>query len=570
MFEFFKKHKILIVAIILIIVGFSLYANSFNNALFWDDDDSIVRNTYVHDLKYFPKYFTQNLIAGSGQVSNYWRPLLLTSFAIDYQLYGLNPVGFHVVNTLLHIFSALLAFILLLKLTRKNFWLSFLPSLLFLIHPLQTEAVTYVAGRADPMSTLLSLACLIFYVSFRQKKKIKFIFYSLGFFLLGLLTKEQVIFLPFLVALIELVFFFKKADWKRVFKILFPFFVISIVYFILRITVLDFNNILSGIDYEVGYSANLWVRLLTFSLVMMKYFGLLFAPLNLHMAYDISPVQNFFSWPVLSFSVIVVLIVMICKKFWNKNKLIPFGFLWFFIMLLPRTNIIQINRPMYEHWLYLPMLGFWLAIIALIIHLFKHNKLVIKQIFVIFIIFCIWLAALTINRNKDWDNPITFYEDNLQYTPESFIQRNNLGMAYGNAGRHEEAIDEYQRAIAIKDVYPQVHYNLANSLVGIGHIAEAKKEYLASLKISPTFVIPYQNLIAIYATENNLEAIDKLLVEMSLNVERETFLDIAAVSYFNLGNKQQALEYWQELSKLQPDNLQLRSLVLSLLLELSK
>ena len=113
-----KLKLFILVFIIFLGIGLTIYSNSFNNEFFWDDDDSIVNNEYIKDFKYLPNYFSENLIAGTGQTTNYWRPVLLISFAVDYHIYGLNPTGFHVTNTILHIVVAFLIFILIFKLSK--------------------------------------------------------------------------------------------------------------------------------------------------------------------------------------------------------------------------------------------------------------------------------------------------------------------------------------------------------------------------------------------------------------------------------------------------------------------
>src|SRR3989338_5652455 len=120
-----NKRKKLVAVAVLLVIGLAIYANSFNNQLFWDDDDVITNNVFIKDWRFWPKFFSQSLIAGAGQVSNYWRPLLLFSFSLDYHLWGLNPVGYHFINTLLHILAACLAFVLIFKISHKH-WLSFL------------------------------------------------------------------------------------------------------------------------------------------------------------------------------------------------------------------------------------------------------------------------------------------------------------------------------------------------------------------------------------------------------------------------------------------------------------
>lgn len=559
-----------LVIISFIIIGLALYINSLNNEFIWDDDDSIVNNVYIQDFKYFPNYFSENLIAGSGQITNYWRPILLTSFALDFKLYNLNPTGFHLTNTVLHILVAILAFFLLYSLSRKNFLLSYLPSLLFLVHPLQTEAITYIAGRADPLSSVFVMLSLIFYVSFRKNLLKKSLILSFIFFILGLLTKEQVILLPALILLIEICFFSTKENWKKNIKIPIYFFLISVFYFLARITILNFNDILSGVNYVETYNTNLWSRLLTFTWVMIKYFALLFAPFNLHMAYEVEPITSIFSPSVFLFILAMICFLWIVYKTWNKDKLIAFGLFWFLIILLPRTNIISINRPLYEHWLYLPMLGFWLAIIVLIalgiegIKNINKQKIIKSLLIILFIIFSLYLSFLTILRNNDWQDPITFYEKNLKYTPNSFIQKNNLGMAYAQEGRHEEAIIQYKEAISILDFYPQIHFNLANSLMALGRVTEAEEEYYKTIEISPEFILPYSRLINLYVNEGDKEKILALIELLEKSIEPENYYNLLLSTYLYLSDYQKAIELTENLIEKYPENKNFKKILLDL------
>lgn len=538
--------------LILVVLGFLVYANSFKNDLFWDDDDGIVNNIYIKDLSYFPKYFSENLIAGSGQISNYWRPLVLISFAVDYKLSSLNPFGYHLTNTILHILAAWLSFLLLYKISGKKF-LSLAAAIIFLVHPLQTEAVTYVSGRADSLSAIFVLLGTLTYFNFRQEKNKKYLAVSLLAFTLALLVKEQSITLPGLIFLVELFFFFNKKKWRDSLRYFAPFVLVAVAYFILRITALNFNDLLSGVDYSDVYDSSLKIRLLTFTKVFVKYFSLLFFPFNQHMAYEIAPVTSILSWAFLKFTILVSGLIYIIKKYWGSHKLVIFGLAWFIVLLLPRTNIISINRPLYEHWLYLPMLGFWLAVIILLQELIKKINLKKVVVWYIILFLILYFSALTIKRNFDWRDPITFYEKNLKYTPNSFIQRNNLGMAYATLNRYDDAIKEYQKAIEIADIYPQVHYNLGNALVALGRTQEAEIEYYRTIEMSPQFSFPYNNLLRLAIVKQDETKLKKTLEKMKENFAQEYYLEQAFYAYYSLGKKEKASEIGRELLQKYPN-----------------
>ena len=136
--------------LILMVVGFLVYSFNLQNKLFWDDDDWIKGNVFVHDFAHTKEIFTQNILAGYGLNSNYYRPLLLLSFAVNYAIGSIKPLGYHLVNNGLHVANGILIFLILLGVFKRRLP-AFLAALLFLIHPLQTEAVTYISGRGDPM-----------------------------------------------------------------------------------------------------------------------------------------------------------------------------------------------------------------------------------------------------------------------------------------------------------------------------------------------------------------------------------------------------------------------------------
>ncbi len=263
------------------------------------------------------------------------------------------------------------------------------------------------------------------------------------------------------------------------------------------------------------------------------------------MAYEIEPVVSVWSWSVFSFVILGVLFGYLIIRSWKKNRLVSFGLAWFLILLLPRTNIISINRPLYEHWLYLPMAGFWLAILALIGKaigiLAKRRKDILRIIAIaVFVAIIVILATLTIRRNRDWHDPITFYEKNIRYTPNSYIQHNNLGMAYAAAGRLEEAEKEYRRSLELDQRYPQVSYNLGNVLASQGRLEEAEKEYHRSIGISSEFTLPYVSLIRLAIAQQDVVALDETILLMEKNFPPEYSLKQAFYAYYALGNAEKA------------------------------
>jgi len=162
-----KGNKLIIFFAVLFLVGFVIYAFNLNNRLFWDDDDWIVNNPFVHSFSWYnlKKIFTTDILHGFGLNSNYYRPFLLLTFTFNYIIGGIKPFGYHLLSNLIHIGNAILVFSILCLVLKKRL-VAFLTAIFFLIHPLQTEAVTYIAGRGDPLSVFFILvSLLLFYKS---------------------------------------------------------------------------------------------------------------------------------------------------------------------------------------------------------------------------------------------------------------------------------------------------------------------------------------------------------------------------------------------------------------------
>ena len=310
--------------LVLVVAGFAVYASSFGNHLFWDDDDFFLKNTYVHDWSYFPKFFSENVISGSSILSNYWRPMLLTVFALEWHLWGAWAPGWHVTNTCFHITNAFLLFLLLFHLFRRReptphraggsgtglaphrdggsgtglaphrdggsgAWVALLAALAFLLHPVQTEAVSYANSLGDSLSVFFILGSLLFYLSARKSQaSFQFLRFSasLAFYVFALLSKETAIILPGLIFLVELFHPVHATLRKNVLSALHrfaPFAILALGYVALRATVLNFQNSFNLYNSANVFTSSIWVRLLTFCRSLVTYITLIFWPAELHM-----------------------------------------------------------------------------------------------------------------------------------------------------------------------------------------------------------------------------------------------------------------------------------------------
>ena len=488
-----EKIHILYIVIFLFSLSFISYGNTLGNSLFFDDEDFIYKNIYVQKFS-IVDIFTHNLIAGAGKISNYYRPVLSIIYSIIYSISMDNGMLYHLAGIILHAGTGTALFLLLKKMFSST-GIALISSVIFIIHPINTEAVAYASGINDPLSSLFMISTIIISLGNNKYKKI----ISAFLFTIALLSRETAIITP---ALIFIIFLFETKSIKETFiktKSIIPLIIIALLYFLLRLTILNFQHTLNFFPVATAYSTNIIFRVLTFFSIIPEYIALIFFPKTLNIEREVPVVISYFS--KISFFIIIMLIGIfdLCLKYFNKYPVFLFSFLWFFITISPTMGIIPINGIMYEHFLYLSSIGIFLPFSFCFITVLKKisNKSAILITFLL-LIFLIGLIIRTINRNNDWNNPITFYTQTIKINSNSARLHNNLAMAFAENKQNKEAIKEYKEAIRINDIYAETHFNLANSYVGINDLKNAEAEYKKALEINPLFLRGYTNLVSLY------------------------------------------------------------------------
>ena len=566
--EYIDKLTFPKIALIIFAVGFFVYGNTLINDLFWDDNDNIVNNIYIREWKYFPNYFSENLTAGVGTNSNYWRPLLLISYAVDYSVGKLSPSIYHFQNLLWHIFSAILIYLIFLRIS-KNKTVSILTSVLFLVHPLQVEAVSYAAGRADPMYTALMLLSFLFFQKFQKSENIKTYSFSLFFFALSLLSKERAVVFPFIISAYLFLDIYKEKvlSLKKKILLLSPYFFLALGYGILRLTVLHFSAVFDlGQPNNIGAS-NFYYQTLAYLKGLTVYAKLLIWPAKLYMEKSVSTPNSFFSFYPIFGAVLIIISVWGIFVSVRKKKFFAFGLFWFFAALLPSLQIFPIQGLLYEHWLYFPLIGLFFPISFFIVTNWEKTKIqtlkILIPFFVIAVIFS--LSIRTIIRNKDWSTAIEFYEKNISLGGFSSRVYTNLGMSYAETGKQNEAIAYYKKAIELEPLTFQAWYDMGNSNRDSGNSQEAKICYSKTTEINPYFFPAYYNLAGIYAKENQFDkATETMKKALDLNPQNgQTLLNLGII-YYQKGDKNEARDYLKKALNLNPDNQDLKRLINSL------
>ncbi len=501
-----SERKLLVFGILL---AFALicYVNVIDGPMLFDDEHFIEKNLLIQSLDNIPDIFTTSVTEGAYIGSNFYRPNQQVVYAFLYHFFGLNPVAYHLVSILLHLLNAFFVFLLLVRFSfSKN--ASFIVALFFLVHPVQSEAVSYISGLADPLGLFFLLLGLLSYHKglMAQGSTTRWTRFglSLVFFVAALFTKEnQVIFLPLsiIVGIYTYVNEQKRAD-PFIFISAFVLVLIASAYLFLKLTVFNFTGEIGLTDAENVYTEQLSVRLLTFLSIQWDYFTMIIYPVELNYEKPYLAYTGIVTLRAL-FGILLVLTALFFTIRLKKYRKIFLGLSWFFASLLPFSGIIPLNAMFLEHWLYIPLIGVSILFATLYDWLLAKGKAQILLIILIPIV--ILFSIRVILRNKEWSDIERFYLNELKYTDSSIRIYNNLGMYYADENLPDKSIYYYGKAIEAGDFFPQPHHNLANLYHNRGDINRAFEEVYKALRIDPNFIYSLNKLYNLYLETNQPE-----------------------------------------------------------------
>lgn len=497
---------------ILLIIALPLIAflNSLNNTFVYDDVFTITDNYFIRDWGNFPAFFTDDYFKYSGEVT--YRPVVTFSYFIDYFLWHLNPVGFHLTNILLHTVNVVLVYLLVSAISRSR-TTAFLTSALFALHPMLTEAVTGISYREDLLATIFFLSSILLFIQSairNPQSKIRNYLYPLSLFsyLLALCSKEVAITLPLIIFLLDWIFGGNDRVKRNAIKYYSGFILMSGFYLFLRFV--WFHN---PVEKQLTYPDNSFlVNFLTMPKIFCSYIKLLFFPICFNAEYIIAHTKTPFAATFILSIIFLSVIGVITCRFYNHSKRLFFFMLWFFVTLAPMMNIIPIANIMAERYLYLPSVGFCMIMAYILIEIWRYactfisweggnlnvstprfNQLLLVFVTCLILIPAVPYSVFTIKRNKIWKDPFTFWSKTVEDSPGSSRAHNNLGMIYHQQDKTDLAIREFQASIAIESD-PEYHHNLGMAYQKKGMKEEALQEYLHVLAINPNSALTHNNM----------------------------------------------------------------------------
>ncbi len=473
------------------------------------------------------------------------------SFALNYYLGELNSFGYHLANVIIHILNGLVLFLLshtILILTTKGgqgrgdaLKISFLGSLLWLVHPIQIQAVSYIVQRLTSLAALFFLLSLFCYIKARMSqsyKKLALFLLSIFLGILALGTKENTATLPFFIVVVEF-FFLQQHPFKMNRKKL------GLIMLVVGLFIL-ISGIYLGSDFisrmALKYEHRGWTpleRVLTQFRVVVLYLTLLIYPhpSRLNVDHDLSISSSLFSPFTTFLSLLLIIGLLLLAVFqMRRNRLVSYAIFWFFGNLVIESSIIPLVL-VFEHRVYLPSMGLIILVVGLCVGLSNREwkKWVAGLIILLVLLFSYW----TYVRTSVWNGPVSLwmdaikkspyktrpyfklgefyrkkgrldeaiakFEQILSLDPNSVSTHNNLGLAYFRQGKLDEAISAYKKALSLNPNLAKVHSNLGDAYSKKDRLDEAISAYKKALTINPNYAKVHNNLGDAYAKKGRLD-----------------------------------------------------------------
>lgn len=544
----------------------------------------------------YPFVFDDGMYIGGNpgirSLSNFWPPVGTRyfgylSFALNYSVGGLDPKGYHAVNILIHAINSILVF-KLVSLTFKTplldaaglkdregaaFGTALISSVLFAIHPVQTQAVTYTTQRFASLATLFFLLSLVLYVSHRigaeggRKGYVKYAL-ALASAVAAQMTKEIAFTLPAVIVLYEAVFF--GGSLKKRALLVAPFLaamlIIPLTLFSTGALPYEAGTDISGLNRDLLKDASALSRidyLLTEFRVIVTYLRLLVLPVGQNLDYEYTIYRQFLALPVIVSFIFLFMMFVASAWFLFRSKrsgngliaLIPFGVLWFFITISVESSVIPLYTDViFEHRLYLPSVGLFASFGALVLSVqsyFKGMKAASLAI-IVAIVLAVPFGAAAYKRNLVWQDELTLWTDVAEKSPGKTRPHNNLGDIYYRMGKYNDAIAELEKARSLKpDV--KTFFNLGTAYYKVGRYEEAITELKTAIEIKPEFADAHYNLAsALRALGRMDEAVSELEKAVTYQPDKWRARYNLALAYQSVGRLDDARREFEAVISINP------------------
>jgi tetratricopeptide (TPR) repeat protein len=624
--RFFENRYVQIFFIVF--VSAIAYSNTFHAPFTFDSNPHIPDNPIIKDMK--------NFFSGVAYREYPRRFIGYFTFALDYRIGGLSVVYYHITNLIIHIFCGILVYFFILQTLKTPYFskqyavgsmqteeerksdsayclmptaysqfIALFSALIFVSHPIQTQAVTYIIQRFTSLSTMFYLLSMVMYIKARliQQSAIssqqsashpplpleggglgrgwrlyatRYTLYAISIVsaILAMKTKEIAITLPITIMIYDL-FFFKTPLKKR----LLFFLPLALTIVIVPLGVLYRGQSLKELfdamlSFKVQTDMPRSMYLFTQFRVIVTYIRLIFLPINQNLDYDYPIYHSFFEPQVfLSFFFLLsifglgIYLLLKSKQYAVNSKqnsayallltpysrLISFGILWFFVTISPQSSIIPIIDVIFEHRVYLPSVGSFIAIAFasdMVLNKLRNrwhisNRLIIGAAISIIAI----LTMTTFVRNSIWKSEISLWEDVIKKFPDNARALNNISAAYIDAGRYEDAIKSSKKVLLLVPDNANAYNNIGYAYFKLGKLNEAKTALTKAIENKSDFARAYSNIVVVYIRLGDYKkALEAVREEIKLNPAASAYNNLSVI-YQQLGRYPEAVQAANEAVK---------------------
>jgi hypothetical protein len=481
--------------VLLSLLALLSYANSVNGRFVFDDTVIVQGNEVIHglDAAHLKQIFGQHYWKAVESKGGLYRPVVMLSYAVDYALSGENPSGYHVTNILIHALNGILVFLLLEELFARRV-LSLLTALFFVLHPIRTEAVASIVGRAESLSACFVLAGWLLYVRHCKSGRVRWLGLSIALFVLAVLSKESAFAFVALLPVTDYVvgkgkpreILLKRAALSRYAAFAAAAaLILALRYWVLGgLAPLYVNprmNPLAG--------APAWPRFLTATGVFGRYLGLLFWPMNLSADYSynqIPLVTDILSrQAVIPLALLLLLLAGLVISA-RRYPVLFFSGMAFLVSFILTSNWIRpIGTIMAERLMYFPALGFnCAAAFLLCAGLSMPRWKTVATVAAVLLL--AGYGFRTIDRNPDWRDHYRLFHSAVQTSPNShLVQANYAGILLNEKNDLRGAVLHARKALEIVPEDPAANFTLAQASRRLGDLPGAAAAFRTVVRLAP-------------------------------------------------------------------------------------
>jgi Flp pilus assembly protein TadD len=516
---FMKQNKVLI-GLLLVTVTFAVFWQVRHHGFIELDDPVYVRDNAPVQCALSKKSVSWALRTYHAGL---WIPLTWLSIMVDFQLYGLDPGGYHLTNVILHLFNTLLLFLLLTRMTGL-LWRSALVAALFALHPLHVESVAWVTERKDVLSTVFWLLTIWAYLRYVERPTFVRYLLALLAFALGLMAKPMVVTLPCVLLLLDYWPLNRlavnlpgtsldsqnhavsgpgphKSSVLTLIREKIPFFVLS--------SAVGVVTVLAQASAGAVKSVELFpfkARLANAAVSYLSYIGKMFWPRNLAVFYPHPLTGISMSKAAAAGLLLVVVSIAVVRKA-RGHPYLAVGWLWYLGTLVPVIGLLQVgSQGLADRFTYVPLIGLFIMIGWGVPHLvpsWRYRSFVLRAAGATVVLS---LALCTHLQLHHWKNSQTIFTHALEVTQNNYLAHNNLGTLLVEQGKFEEAALHFRRGVEIKPDYARAWYNLALVMLRRGRPDEAATKFRRALAVRPDYPEAHNQLGSALFQQGKLDA----------------------------------------------------------------